>query len=56
MQHKLVAVVGNTPQVLTEIFWALRIDRGVPIDEVFVITTTVGQKTCRDHLLQECVL
>ena len=53
MQHKLVAVVGNTPQVMTETLWALRIDRGVPIDEVFVITTTVGQKTCQKRLLDE---
>ncbi len=53
MQHKLVAVVGNTPQVMTETFWALRINRNVPIDEVFVITTTVGQKTCRERLLDE---
>ena len=53
MQHKLVAVVGNTPQVMTETFWALRIQRDVPIDEVFVITTTVGQKTCQKRLLDE---
>ncbi len=53
MQHKLVAVVGSTPQVMTETLWALRIDRGVPIDEVFVITTTVGQKTCQKRLLDE---
>ncbi len=53
MQHKLVAVVGNTPQVMTETFWALRIQRKVLIDEVFVITTTVGQKTCQKRLLDE---
>lgn len=53
MKHKLVAVVGNTPQVMTETFWALRFDRGVPIDEVFVITTTVGQQTCQERLLDE---
>jgi len=55
MKHKLVAVVGNTPQVMTETFWALRMDKDVPIaiDEVFVITTTVGQKTCQKRLLDE---
>ncbi len=52
MQHKLVAVVGNTPQVMTETFWALY-DGKVPIDEVYVITTTVGQKTCQKRLLDE---
>ena len=53
MEHKLVAVVGNTPQVMTETFWALRIDHDVPIDEVYVITTTVGQKICQERLLDE---
>ncbi len=53
MQHKLVAVVGNTPQVMTETFWALLVQHKVPIDEVYVITTTVGQKICRERLLYE---
>ena len=53
MQHKLVAVVGNTPQVMTETFWALRIQRHVPIDEVFIITTTIGKETCQKRLLDE---
>ncbi len=53
MQHKLVAVVGSTPQVMTETFWALRVQRKVPIDEVFVITTTVGKETCQKRLLDE---
>ena len=53
MKHKLVAVVGSTPQVMTETFWALHIDGDVSIDEVFVITTTVGQKTCQERLIDE---
>ncbi len=53
MQHKLVAVVGNTPQVMTETFWALRVQRKVPINEVFVITTTVGKEICQKRLLDE---
>ena len=53
MKHKLVAVVGNTPQVMTETFWALYIDRDVPIDEVYVITTTLGKETCQKRLLDE---
>lgn len=53
MQHKLVAVVGNTPQVMTETFWALCIERKVPIDEVFVMTTTIGKETCQKRLLDE---
>ena len=53
MQHKLIAVIGNTPQVMTETFWTLRIQRHVPIDEVFVLTTTMGKKTCQQRLLDE---
>ena len=53
MQHKLIAVIGNTPQVMTETFWALRIQRHVPIDEVFVMTTAMGKKTCQQRLLDE---
>ena len=53
MQHKLIAVIGNTPQVMTETFWALRFQRDVPIDEVFVMTTTKGKETCQQRLLNE---
>ena len=53
MKNKLVAVVGNTPQVMTETFWALRIQRHVPIEEVYVITTTMGKETCQKRLLDE---
>ena len=53
MQHKLIAVIGSTPQVMTETFWVLRIQRHVPIDEVFVMTTTMGKETCQKRLLDE---
>ncbi len=53
MQHKLIAVIGSTPQVMTETFWALRIQRHVPIDEVFVMTTTMGKETCQQRLWGE---
>ena len=53
MQHKLIAVIGNTPQVMTETLWALRIQRRVPINEVFVMTTTIGKATCQKRLLDE---
>ena len=53
MKHILIAVIGNTPQVLTETFWALRVDRKIPIEEVFVFTTSVGKKKCEQLLLKE---
>ena len=53
MQHKLIAVIGNTPQVMTETLWALRVQHHVPIDEVFVMTTAIGKATCQKLLLDE---
>lgn len=53
MQHKLIAVIGSTPQVMTEAFWSLRIERDVLIDEVFVMTTTIGKQICQQRLLDE---
>ena len=53
MKHKLIAVIGSTPQVMTETFWSLRIEGKVPIDEVFVMTTTVGKQICQQRLLDE---
>ena len=53
MQHKLIAVIGNTPQVMTETLWALRVQHHVPIDEVYVMTTTIGKATCQKRLLDE---
>ena len=53
MEHKLIAVIGSTPQVMTETLWALRVQRRVPINEVFVMTTTMGKETCQKRLLDE---
>ena len=40
---------------MTETFWALRfqLHEPVPIDEVFVMTTTMGKATCQKRLLDE---
>ncbi len=53
MKHKLVAVIGNTPQVMTETFWALFHGNS--------IVRISGISSCFDgsqisNLLQECVL
>ncbi len=40
----LVAVLGSTPQILTETLWCLKKEKGIDIDEVFVITTSLGKK------------
>ena len=47
----LVAVVGNTPAIITETLWALEQQRGIRIDEIRIITTTVGRDSIVRHLL-----
>jgi CRISPR-associated protein (TIGR02584 family) len=47
----LVAVVGNTPAIITETLWALEQQRGIRIDEIRIITTAVGRDSIVRHLL-----
>lgn len=44
-KHILIAVVGMTPQVVTETLYALMVQRTIPIAEVFIITTTAGRES-----------
>lgn len=50
-RHLLVALLGRTPQVLTETLYALCVDRRVPISEVWAISTEEGRKVALDTLL-----
>ncbi|MCX7753171.1 MAG: CRISPR-associated ring nuclease Csm6 [Blastocatellia bacterium] len=50
-RHIFVAVLGQTPQVVTETLYALMVERRIPISEVFVITTSVGAERARRDLL-----
>jgi CRISPR-associated protein (TIGR02584 family) len=38
-RHLLIALLGRTPQILTETLYALCVDQGVPISEIWVIST-----------------
>jgi CRISPR-associated protein (TIGR02584 family) len=51
-QTILLAVVGQSPAVLTETLWALAKDGKSPIipDKVIVLTTTVGAQTVKEQL------
>jgi len=49
----LVAVAGQTPAIITETLWALEQLRGIRIDEIRVITTTLGYRCIVDKLLGE---
>ncbi len=50
-RHILVAVLGQTPQIVTETLYALVVQRRIPISEVFVITTRTGAERARRDLL-----
>jgi len=50
-RHILVAVLGQTPQIITETLYVLRIQRRIPISEVFVITTRTGAERAQRDLL-----
>lgn len=43
-RHILVAVVGMTPQVVTETLYALMVQQGKRIDEIILITTAEGKE------------
>jgi len=40
----LILVLGSTPQILTETLWCLKEEKGIDIDEVFVLTTSFGKR------------
>ncbi len=52
-QRLLVAVTGMTPQVVTETLYALSVQRFIPIDQIFIITTLEGKNKIEEVKLHE---
>jgi CRISPR-associated protein (TIGR02584 family) len=50
-RHLLIALLGRTPQVLTETLYALCVDQSIPISEVWAISTAEGMNAALDKLL-----
>jgi CRISPR-associated protein (TIGR02584 family) len=52
-RHVLVAVAGQTPQIITETLYALMVQHRppLPISEIYVITTAKGAATAQRALL-----
>jgi CRISPR-associated protein (TIGR02584 family) len=50
-RHLLIALLGRTPQVLTETLYALCVDQGIPIAEVWAISTEEGRTAAMEKLL-----
>ena len=48
----LIAVSGSTPQILTETLYNLVVQRKIPIDEIYVLTTTHGQAKMHETVLK----
>ena len=51
LRHHLVALLGRTPQVLTETLYALCVQERIPIAEVSAISTQEGKQVACDKLL-----
>ncbi|KAA0224686.1 hypothetical protein EDS67_22730 [candidate division KSB1 bacterium] len=51
-RHLLVALLGRTPQVLTETLYTLCVQKGIPISEVSAISTQEGREVALDILLE----
>lgn len=52
-QHILLTLAGSTPQIVTETLYALMIKEGIPISEVYVVTTKMGKETALRTLAEE---
>jgi len=49
--HLLVAVLGRTPQIITETLYALCVQGHIPIERVIILTTAEGRKQAQHALL-----
>lgn len=49
MKNFLICVSGLTPQIITETFYCLAVQRKIKIDEVYVITTSRGRNVILGH-------
>ncbi|RMG21164.1 MAG: TIGR02584 family CRISPR-associated protein [Methanobacteriota archaeon] len=50
-RHVLIALLGRTPPILTEMIYALCVKQGIPLEEVVVITTEEGRQLAMEKLL-----
>lgn len=53
LRHHLVALLGRTPQVLTETLYALCVQARIPISQVSAISTQEGRQIARAQLLDK---
>ncbi|RMD93874.1 MAG: TIGR02584 family CRISPR-associated protein [Calditrichaeota bacterium] len=50
-KHVLVALLGRTPQIITETLFALVVINNIPIQELIILTTADGKKEAEQNLL-----
>ncbi len=50
-RHILLALLGRSPQVLTETLYALCVSNKVPIEEIWAISTLEGKHAALEKLL-----
>jgi len=49
VKHILIAVTGKIPQVVSETLYGLMVQKKIPIEEIFVITTAEGKSALMDN-------
>ena len=52
-RHILISLLGRTPQLLTESLYALKIQKQIPISEIWVLTTPEGKQAVYEKLLSQ---
>ncbi len=50
-KHILLVVAGISPAIISEVFYKLRVQEGIPLREVWIMTTAVGKTLVMDTLL-----
>lgn len=56
MKNILIAVVGTTPQIISETVYFLSVHKKIKLDEIHVLTTGKGEKTIHESLLGKNIL
>ena len=52
-RHILIALLGRTPQVLTETLYALCVDNKIPVQEIWAVSTQEGRQAAMEKLLNK---
>ncbi len=52
----LITVAGSTPQIITETFFNLAVQKNIVINEIYALTTTHGQEEIQNNILDQNII